>query len=167
MRFTAEQRFPGLDPDRVARAFADPGLFAGYPAGDRLARPEVVAHEAAADGTSVRMQLRFRFTGDLSPAVTAVLDPSRLSWVEDSRHDLAARTTSFVLRPDHYADRLRCEGTVRVVADGDGARRTITGDLKVRALLVGGTVEKVIVGDLQDHLRDEVAVVAAYLRGDG
>jgi hypothetical protein len=35
----------------------------------------------------------------------------------------------------------------------------------VRALLVGGTVERTLIGDLQTHLRSEVVVVGAFLRG--
>lgn len=163
MKFVADQRFASGSPDEIARAFADPALFAHYPAGPRLAAPELVAHEA--DGDVVRLQLRYRFCGDLSPAVRAVIDPDRLSWVEHSTHDLTAHTTTYVLRPDHYADRLQCEGTVRVEADGSGAKRVLHGDLRVRALLVAGTVERTLVNDLQDHLRSEVAVVEAFLAG--
>lgn len=163
MRFTADQRFPSATPDQVARAFADPALFASYPSGDRLAAPEVVDHHV--DGDRAELGLRYRFVGDLSAAVRAVVDPGRLSWVERSTHDLAARTATFVLEPDHYADRLRCSGSVRIEADGAGARRTVTGDLKVRVALVAGTVERTLVSDLQDHLRAEVAVVEAFLRG--
>lgn len=160
MRFTADQRF-ATDADAVARAFADPALFSDYPAGPKLAAPEVVAHEA--DGQVVRLQVRYRFCGELSSAVRAVVDPARLSWVEHSTHDLAARTTTYVLRPDHYADRLKCEGTVRIEPDGAGAKRVLHGDLRIRALLVAGTVERTLVHDLQDHLRGEVAVVEAFL----
>ena len=161
MRFSAEQRFESSDPDVLASAFADPGLFEHYPAGERLARPEVVAHETAGD--TVRLLIRYRFSGELSAAVRAVVDPARLSWVERSTHDLATRTTSFVLEPDHYADRLRCSGEVRIEPRGGGAVRTLTGDLRVKALLVASTVERTIVQDLKDHLRAEVAVVEAYL----
>jgi hypothetical protein len=166
VRFDADQRFPGLDPDVVARAFADPALYAGYPAGPKLAAPEVVAHEVGGghdDPDVVDLQLRYRFVGDLSSAVRAIVDPSRLSWVERSRHELARRTATFVLHPDHYADRLRCSGTVEVTPDGAGARRVVMGELKVRAPLVAGTVERTIVGDLEAHLRDEVAIVTAFL----
>lgn len=162
MRFTAEQRFPDASPDEVAAAFADPRLYEDYPAGDRLASPEVVGHDV--DGDIVELQLRYRFTGDLSSAVRAVVDPARLSWVERTRHDLAGRTASFALHPDHYADRLRCSGSVQVVPDGAGARRIVAGDLKVKVALVGGTVERTLVADLQAHLRAETAIVEAFLR---
>jgi hypothetical protein len=161
VKFTADQRFADATPDEVARAFADPELFAHYPAGPRLAAPELVAHQV--QGDTVLLQIRYRFCGELSAAVRAVVDPDRLSWVEHSTHDLAARTTTYVLRPDHYADRLKCEGTVRVEPDCAGAKRVLHGDLRVRALLVAGTVERTLVTDLQDHLRSEVAVVEAFL----
>jgi hypothetical protein len=163
MRFTVDQRYAAA-PDAVARAYADPGLYEGQEDGPKLARPEVVAHEV--DGDTVRLQVRYRFRGQLSSAARAVLDPSRLSWVEHSTHDLASCTSTFVLRPDHYGDRFRCEGSLRIAAVDGGARRQGTGELKVRAPLVGGTVERTLVGDLQDHLAAEVAYVEAFVFGE-
>ena len=75
----------------------------------------------------------------------------------------STRTTTFVLRPDHYADRFRCEGSLRVEAADGGSRRQGTGEIKVRAPLVGSTVERTLVGDLQSHLAAEVAVVEAFV----
>jgi hypothetical protein len=161
MRFTIDQRF-SAPPEQVAKAFADPALYAGYPDGGTLARPEVVA--CSADGTIVEMQLRHRFNGDISPAARAILDPGRLTWVEHTTHRLDGFTGSFVLRPDHYADRLRCSGSIRYEADGTGSRRRGEGELHVRAPLVAGAVERAIISGLQDHLRAEVEVVEAYLR---
>jgi hypothetical protein len=162
MRFTAEQRFPGASPAEVATAFADPALYDHYPAGDRLAAPTVVDHRV--DGDIVELALQYRFTGDLSSAVRAVVDPARLTWVERTRHDLASGTATFALQPDHYTDRLRCTGTVRITADADGSRRVIEGDLKVKVTLVGGTVERTLVADLQGHLRQETAIVERFLQ---
>ena len=36
------------------------------------------------DGDLVRQRIRYAFVGDLSPAVTAVVDPDKLTWVEQS-----------------------------------------------------------------------------------
>ncbi len=160
MRFTIDQRFEA-EPDAVARAYADPALYAGREDGPKLAAPEVVGHEV--DGSRVVLRVRYRFRGELSSAARAILDPARLSWVEQSTHDLAARTTTFVLQPDHYGDRFRCEGSVRVVPDGGGSRRQGTGELRVRAPLVGGTVERTLIADLQSHLAAEVALVDAFV----
>jgi hypothetical protein len=162
VRFTIDQRF-AADPDAVARAYTDPELYALQTDGPKLARPEVVAHEV--DGDTVRLQVRYRFRGELSAAARAILDPSRLSWVEHSTHDLTAGTSTFVLRPDHYADRFRCQGSLRITASDGGSRRQGEGELKVRAPLVGGTVERTLINDLQDHRAAEVPFVDAFVRG--
>jgi hypothetical protein len=160
MRFTVDQRF-AADPAAIARAYADPELYAHQEDGPKLARPELVAHEV--EGDTVRLQVRYRFRGELGAAARAILDPARLSWVEHSTHDLAALTTTFVLRPDHYADRFRCEGSLRITAADGGCRRQGTGELRVRAPLVAGTVERTLINDLQDHLAGEVPVVEAFV----
>ena len=163
MRFTVEQHFRS-GPDAVAAAYADPALYAALPATEKLARPEVVTHHL--EGTQVVLEVRYRFVGDLSSAVRAVLDPARLTWIERTTHDLAARTSTFELRPDHYPDRLRSQGTLHIEPDGDGgSRRVGEGELKVRAPLVAGTVERTLVGDLRRHLESESGAVDAYLAG--
>jgi hypothetical protein len=160
MRFTVDQHFAS-DPDAVAHAFADPDLYASFHELPKLSRPEVLSHEE--HGEEVLLQVRYRFKGDLSPAARAVIDPARLSWVEHATHDLAARTTTFRMVPDHYGDRFSCHGTYRFEPDGTGTRRRCEGDLRVRALLVAGAVERAIISGLREHLADEAAVVEAFL----
>lgn len=162
MRFTVDQVFDS-DVDQVVRAMADRSLYEALPELPKLSQPEVLSHEV--DGDVVKMRIRYRFDGDLSSAVRAVLDPSRLSWVERSTHDLAARQGTFAMEPDHYADRFRCSGSFSYIDDGDGCRRLVEGDLRVRAPLVAGTVERAIVSGLQEHLEEQAPAVDAYLRG--
>ena len=126
-----------------------------------MSRPDVLAHDA--DGDVVKLQIRYQFSGDLSPAARAVLDPKRLTWVEHSTHDLVQRTTTFTMVPDHYGDRFRCSGTYRFDPDGDGTVRHCEGEIRVKALLVAGAVEGAIVSGLREHLDVEVTVVETYL----
>lgn len=160
MRFTVDQHFAAA-PDDVARAFADPQLYVAFQDLPKLSRPDVLSHDA--DGDVVIMQIRYRFSGDLSPAARAVLDPARLTWVEHATHDLANRTTTFTMVPDHYRDRFQCSGTYRFDAGGGGTVRHCQGEVRVKALLVAGAVEGAIVSGLREHLDDEIAVVDAYL----
>jgi hypothetical protein len=111
-------------------------------------------------GSVVDLSVRFRFTGNLSPAVTRVLDPARLSWVEESVHDLERHTVTFHMKPDNYADRLRFEGSYRFEPVGDRqTRRVAEGEVAVRVPLVGRAVEGAIVSGLREHLAAEVEVV--------
>ncbi len=164
MRFTTAQRFAS-PVDAVAAAYADPGLYPTLSGLTKLGQPEVLGHEEG-DGR-VTLRIRYRFGGELSSAARAVLDPARLTWIEVSEHDLAARTTTFRMLPDHYADRFTCTGRYRFLpADDGGCTRAGEGDLRVRAPLVGGAVERAIVSGLHEHLAEEAPLVDRYVSGE-
>ncbi len=160
MDFTVTQDF-AADADAVARAYAAPDLYPHLTGLPKLGTPEVLGHEV--DGDRVELQVRYRFVGHLAPAVTAVIDPARLTWVEHSTHDLAERTVDYRLVPDHYPDRLRSSGSCVIEPSGAGSVRTVSGQLRVKALLVGGAVERAIVSGLREHLAGEVAIVDRYV----
>lgn len=162
MRFDLTQTI-AAPVDEVARAYASAELYEHLGGTDKLGPPDVLDRSEAGD--TVTLRIRYQFVADLSPAVTAVVDPKKLTWVEQSVHDLAARSVAVTLHPDHYADRLRCTGRYGYTARGDATVRQIDGDLKVKALLVGGQVERAIVSGLKEHLRAEAPQVEAYLLG--
>ena len=161
MRFRVEQDL-AADPDEAARAFADPALYAALDGLPKVSRPEVLDRQV--DGPIVRLRVRYRFAGHLSAAARAAVDPQRLSWVDESEHDLSTRRVRFVLRPDHYADRFRCHGEYRIEPRPDGCRRTADVELSVSFPLVGRAVERAIASGLREHLADEAAVVEEHLR---
>src|SRR5216683_1613968 len=157
MRFQLEQVIAG-PVEAVARIYTESRFYELLGELPKLGRPEVL--DRSEDGPVVRLAVRFWFTGNLSPAVTRVVDPARLSWVEQSVHDLAAHTVTFTMKPDNYADRLRFEGGSHFEATGEGGtRRFSEGDVVVRVPLVGRAVEGAIVSGLREHLGAEVEVV--------
>ncbi len=149
--------------DEVAAAYASAELYEELSGSEKLGPPDVLSREQ--DGNIVTLRIRYQFIADLSAAVTAVVDPNKLTWVEQSVHDLDALSVAVRLHPDHYADRLRCSGTYRYEAKGNDTVRHIEGDLKVKAMLVSGAVEKAIVSGLREHLNVEGEAVEAYLTG--
>jgi len=161
MRFDIPQKFTG-PPDAVARIYTEPRFYELLGDLPKLGKPEVL--DRREEGPVVHLAVRFRFTGNLSAAVTRVVDPNRLSWVEESVHDLEQLTMTFRMKPDHYADRLRSEGTAQYQSAGDGGTRRVTeGELAVRVPLVGRSAEGAIVSGLRDHLAAEVEVVERIL----
>ena len=167
MRFRIEQRIAG-PVDAVARLYTQPRFYELLGELPKLGEPEVLGRRE--DGSLVHLSVRFRFTGDLSPAVTKVVDPAKLSWVEESVHDLDGHTVTFRMKPDNYADRLRFEGSSRFEPAGDGVtRRVAEGEVAVKLPLLlgggraGGAIEGAIVSGLRDHLAGEVAVVERLL----
>jgi uncharacterized protein YndB with AHSA1/START domain len=162
VRFILEQTF-SFPVEAVEDAFVDPALLtvlAGLP---QLGHPELLGQTD--DGDTVRQDVRYTFVGHLSPAVTRVVEPSRLTWVEHSRLDRGAHRSTFEIRPDHYADRLTCSGTVTLEPHDDGTRRTVEADLRVRVPLVASKVERAIVSGLREHAAAEAQVVEAWLDG--
>jgi hypothetical protein len=144
-------------------AYGSPAFYEGRPARDDIDVREVVRHEATQD--RVLLEVRFAFTGSVSPAVRAVVDPGKMSWITRTELLLAEGRSSWTVLPDHYPDRLSASGTYRFEegAAGPGTCDVeVEGDLKVRVPIVGRSVEKVIVGDLRAYIADEVAGITAW-----
>ncbi len=167
MRFEIRQRFDA-SPEDIQALFLDDSFVAAGADDDsdtRIAYVETVRHEV--DDTTALLEVRYRFTADLPAAATAIISPDRLTWIERTEVDLSARVSRIVIVPDHYANRLSASATATIseagAPGGATARREIRGDLKVRALLVGGQVERVIVDGMREHFAAEEARAAGWL----
>jgi hypothetical protein len=143
--------------DEVEAAFVDPSFLEALAALPKLGQPRLI--EQVVDGDLVHQKVAYAFAGQLSSAVTAVVDPKRLTWVEDSTLDRTTHLTTFTILPDHYANRLKAHGEFALAEVGDGVtERRATGELKVSFPLVGGKVERAIVSGLTEHAALEVDV---------
>jgi hypothetical protein len=166
MRFRVEQRFPA-PLAAVEDALLHPAFLARLAELPKLGSPELLSSDAA--GTVVHQRVRYRFAGDLAPAVTTVVDPARLTWVEDTAYDRAAHRGEHRILPDHYANRLSSSYTTFLESAGpaSGTVRTTEGEVKVRFPLVGGKVEKAIVAGLVEHAALEAEVLSRWLEDRG
>jgi hypothetical protein len=163
MDFRAEQHFD-VPADVLIARFADPDLYPTLVGLPKISAPEVLSH--AASGSTVRLRLRQGYTGDLPGAALAFIDPNKLTWVEELEFDLDQATATTRLVPDHYPDRLQCDGVYVFLTDGpDRSIRRLDGQLKVRAPLVGGRVEKALVQGLQEHAAAERDLIEWELDG--
>ncbi len=156
VEFTIEQRLAG-GVTAVEAVLLDPSYVAARAELPKLGEPELV--ELTRDGDRVRQRVRLRFTAELAPAVTAVVDPDRLTWVDDATWDLPEHRAQHVIVPDHYADRLQCTYSEVLTADAAGTRRVMTGTVRVRMMLVGGKVEGAIVSGLREYATAETALL--------
>lgn len=160
MDFRIEQRFDA-PVEEVEAALLDREFIARLANLPKIGRAELLAQES--DGDIVEQEIHYVFTGNLSAAVRAVLDPEKISWILESRFDRKANHSTWRIIPDHYAERLTSEGTTRLVASGTGTARVMEGFLKVHMPLVGGRVERAIVSGLKEHAGAEAGELARYL----
>lgn len=164
MRFRLEQRF-AAPPAAVEDALIDPRFLARLASLPNLGGAELVRREV--DGDLVHLDVRYAFAGTLSSAVTAVVDPDKLTWVDAATFDRAASRSEHRIVPDHYGGRLTCSYTASVAAAADGSRRTVEGELKVHFPLVGGRVERAIVSGMEEHARLEAAALDDWIAEQG
>jgi hypothetical protein len=165
MDFTIEQQLRG-SPAAVLELLLDESFLRSRADLPKLGGSEVL--ELTRDDTNAHVRVRMRFTAPLSSAVTAVVDPDKLTWVDDAHYVLAARGARHEIQPDHYADRLSCRyDDVLHDADDGTTRRVLTGTLKVKVLLVGGRVESAIVGGLREYSVAEGTLINARLGSRG
>jgi hypothetical protein len=165
VRFTVSQN-ANVAPQVAVAAYGNPAFYEGRPERDHISVVEVVSHEET--GSRVHIQVRFKFSGSVSGAVRAVIDPNKMSWITRTEVDLDELTTTFQVLPDHYPDRLTSSGYFRFAPGGAGADScvvTVDGEMKVHVPLVGRTVERVIVSGLRSYIGEEVSGLADFAAG--
>jgi hypothetical protein len=150
--------------DAVEAAYVDPEFLAELGRLPKLGHPVLLEHQDRGDESWQRV--RYAFVGELSPAVKAVVDPKRLTWVEESTLDRASHKTTFRIVPDHYRKLLEASGEITLAAEGgDRGEVTVrrsTGDLGVHVPFVGHKVESAIISGLREHADLEVEVVERW-----
>jgi Protein of unknown function (DUF2505) len=162
MKFSISQSV-AVSPDIAVAAYGDPHFYEGRPPSGDISLVEVVGHHH--DGPLDRMEVRYRFTGSVSSAVRAIVDPEKLSWVTRTDIEREGHRSSFTVAPDYYPDRLEAHGTFRFDEGASGPKSTvitIEGDLKVHVFLVSRTVEQMIVNGLRAYLSAEVATLPDF-----
>jgi hypothetical protein len=150
------------DPPAVEAAYLNDEFLAELGRLPKLGSPAFLdRHEEAG---RVRQRVRYAFIGRLSPAVTAVVDPQRLTWVQDALLDPATHITTFKILPDHYAGLLDASGTITLeAAAAGGTIRRTTGELKVHVPFVGGKVETAIISGLLDYADAEAEALDRWV----
>jgi hypothetical protein len=164
MDFSAEQRFV-LDVGDVEDGLTDPSFLGTLGDLTTIGEPDVLDTDRSAD--AIVQRVRYRFVAELPGAVTKVVDPDKLTWVEEARYDLAAHTSTHTIVPDHYENLIEARYSGSITVDGDGAARSVTGAVKVHVALVGHKVERVIVNGLRDFAREQADRLNTWLRQEG
>lgn len=148
-------------PERVMGALVDPAFLTQLGELEVIAAPEVL--DLTQEDGAVRQRLRYRFSRDLPPVALAVLDPSKLSWVDEHRYEVDKRRATFTIEPEHYGDRFEGGGREQFIPVSEGTAWHVEVDLKVRWPVVGGLAEKTIAAGVREALTIEAALLDRFL----
>lgn len=149
--------------DTIDAALVDPGFLIRMAKLPKLGSAEVV--DQRREGDVIYQDVRYLFEAEMSRAVTRVVDPKLMTWIERSVCDLTTHETQCEIRPDHYGGLLHGRYQSTIVVIGSSARRTITGEVKVKMPFVGGKVEGAIVGGLRENAAAQVALLNEWTAG--
>lgn len=122
---------------------------------------EVVEDRREGDHQITRTRVRPR--KDLPGMMRKALGRERLSYLQEVDTDNLGRRTTWKVIPDVLADRVKCQGTTRVVATPGGCARHIEGVIEVNVPLVGGAIESHIVTELERSWERAADVVRRHL----
>jgi Protein of unknown function (DUF2505) len=162
VRFTFEQRIDAPRP-LVEAAYVDVAFYEALGRTPNLGVREVLRrHEF--DGV-VELRVRFAFTGSVSAAVRAVVDPAKLTWVTANTIHPAEHRATFEMIPDHFADRLACSGRTTFHPAGSATRQVMEGDLVVQVPFVGRAAEQAILSGFRENLQQQAVLLARWADG--
>lgn len=161
------QRF-ALSATEVAAAYRDPQLYPRFADIGVLDQPDVL-DISERDGRW-RARVRYRFVGELGhPLVAKVVDPKRLTWVEETVVDHTGSGT-FTIVADHYAKLLGFTGRIEASEPEPSATaRRLRGVLTLHLPFVArpftGAAEGAISAGLAEAAHEQVPIVESFAGG--
>lgn len=134
----------------------------------RVAPVEALSQED--DGSVAVLVMRFKFIAPLSSAVTAVIDPDKITWVQTHTIDRSSGTELIAFAPDHYEKMLDFKGghaKYEEVSPGR-TRRTLQGTFGIKGIpfFVRGAVEGAIASGLEEYYGEEASQFQGFLSTD-
>ena len=113
------------------------------------------------------LTIRFRVTPnrDIPAALKKALRGAGLGYEEVDRFDREKLRVDWSVKTDAFTKKTTCKGAVTFEDAGGGkCRRVISGEVKVRVMLVGGMIEKAIVDGMKDSFEKTAAITRNFLR---
>jgi hypothetical protein len=121
--------------------------------------------ERRREGSHVHDRLRVSPRKELPSVAQRALGTARFSYVQVVDSDDDHMTTVWQVLPDVLAEKVTCRGTSRVVDAPGGCERIIDGEIKVAIPLVGGSIEKVVLDQLEKSYERASEVIRRHLAG--
>lgn len=115
------------------------------------------------DGNVVTCEIFWEHTGQLDPMANMLLKGKPLTWVQSITIDKAAKTGTISTVYMEGSIPGSCEATVTYTEDGDTTTRDIEGEIIVKIMMAGPTVEKRLAEGIQIRYGLEADALTKFL----
>ena len=160
MRFDLRHVMPRTAPVAWQAFFHDERYQAALQA--RSAHDVEILERTTRGGLAVQ---RTRVTSHkpLPSFMARAIGSDRLSYVLEQLRDDAKMELRWKVTPPAAADKVRAQGSYRLIATPAGCERLVNGEITVSIPLVGGKIEKAIGGELQRSYEESAVFARDWL----
>lgn len=160
MKFSFEHQLP-TEPERVVAALTNQSFWELLASEPLSARPELV--EIRTTDESILTVVRFQLVDDLPKEAARFIDPSSVTWVQETLWRPADYTAELKFIPNQAKELLHAVARINLVANSNGTQRAISGDLRIRIPLVGSKIEPPLISHIASYVDDESRILEQFL----
>ena len=143
-------------------AFLDADFYRSLGELPDISAPEVRSFSAGPD--TARIELGYRFAGELNGPAKAILDPKKLTWSQVTEVDLATRRSTVKMVPDNYGGLLSFQGWYELHDVGEHqCSQHFEADLRAHIPLLGPLAERAIAGSIRKNLADTAHLIERFV----
>ncbi|MEO0604509.1 MAG: DUF2505 domain-containing protein [Myxococcota bacterium] len=100
---------------------------------------------------------------ELPGIVARALGAKKLTFTQTNRLNLTESRMEWEVKLDVLTDMVTVKGTTSCIDVGDGTRRVIDGEIKVKVPMLGGQIERLVVGEFEKSMRRAVDIALEML----
>jgi len=153
-------------PKEAQAALLEPAFYQSLGQLGAIAAPEV--RSISRTNKSAHLVLHYRFAGQLNGIARSMLDPDKLTWVQETEVDLARLRTQVRMVPDNYEQLISFNGWYELRrSEGRKCTQHFEADLRVHLPLVGPLAERAITSSIRDNVVSTAKVLERYLAARG
>jgi Protein of unknown function (DUF2505) len=150
-----------VSAEKAQAAYLDPGFYRSLGELSGISAPEV--RSLSQSSGHARIELGYRFAGELNGPARRVLDPQKLTWSQVTDVDLATRRSEVQMVPDNYQGLLSFTGwyELRDVSQHECSQH-FEGDLRIHLPVLGPLAERALGGSIRQNMAETAHLIERY-----
>lgn len=143
-------------------AYLDPGFYRSLGELSGISAPQV--RSLSQSSGHARIELDYRFAGQLNGPAKKILDPQKLTWSQVTDVDLASRRSEVQMVPDNYKGLLSFTGwyELRDVSERECSQH-FEGDLRIHLPVLGPLAERALGGSIRQNMAETAHLIESYV----